>query len=186
LKATHSAPARAGAEWANGMHGLLARLSPLALLTSGVVLAAAGRAGASPRASTPVLRWRGGAGWGAHARYQRLYDPARVISIRGRLVRLEPVQPLVGMGPGLQAVVATEEGRVRVHLGPRWYLEQQDAPLLPREPIEVTGAPARIHGRVVLIAATVETRAWVLRLRDGLGLPLWSWARRPQPPRAEE
>ncbi len=133
-----------------------------------------------------LVRWRGSAGWGTGTRYQRLYDPARVTTVRGRLLRLETVRPLREMGPGVQAVLATEQGIVRAHLGPSWFLEQQDAPLRAGGIVVVTGAASVVAGRNVLLAAEVQSGGRVLRLRDGLGLPVWSWARRPQPPQAEE
>ncbi len=137
-------------------------------------------------APATLVRWRGSGGWGTGTRYQRLYDPARVTTLEGRLLRLEEVRPYAGMGPGLQAVVETDRGTLRAHLGPRWFVEQQDATLRAGGRVVVTGALASLAGREVIIASEVRARGRVLKLRDGLGLPFWSWARHPQPPEAEE
>jgi hypothetical protein len=124
------------------------------------------------------MQWRGGGGWGPHGSYGRMYDPATVETIRGRVVALDQMTPRNGMGPGVHLTLATGAETISVHLGPIWYLEHQDVPIAPNDEIEVKGSRITFEGKPALIAAEIHRGDDILLLRDANGVPRWAGWRR--------
>jgi hypothetical protein len=123
--------------------------------------------------------WKGGGGWGPAAPYARMYNPQTVETISGEVVSIDKITPMKGMGYGLHAVVKTDKETISVHLGPGWYLENQDVKIEPKDKIEVKGSRITFEGKPALIAAEVKKGDEVLTLRDAQGIPAWSgWRRR--------
>src|SRR5215510_11700705 len=54
----------------------------------------------------------------------KLYDAKTVETVHGRVEGVEKIWWGKGRGYGIRADVATDAGRVPVHLGPAWYLER--------------------------------------------------------------
>jgi hypothetical protein len=66
-----------------------------------------------------------------------------------------------------------------VHLGPAFYLENQDVKIEPKDKVEVKGSRVTFGGKPAIIAAEVKKGDEVLKLRDENGFPMWSgWRRR--------
>jgi hypothetical protein len=84
------------------------------------------------------------------------------------------------MHPGMAIIVdSKEKGRVRVHLGPVWYLERQEFDLRPGQEVQVQGVCLEEKGETRLIAAQVTVGDSVLLLRDQEGRPMWeAWRKR--------
>jgi len=84
------------------------------------------------------------------------------------------------MHPGMAIIVdSKEKGRVRVHLGPVWYLERQEFDLEPGQEVQVKGICLEEKGETRLIAAQVTVGDSVLLLRDQEGRPMWeAWRKR--------
>lgn len=88
------------------------------------------------------------------------------------------------MHPGMAILVdSKEKGRVRIHLGPVWYLERQEFNLEPGQEVTVQGVCLEVKGQTRLIAAQVTVGDSVLLLRDQQGQPMWeAWRKRsPRP-----
>jgi hypothetical protein len=123
--------------------------------------------------------WKGGGGWGAATPYGRMYNPQTVETISGEVVAIDRITPMKGMSYGLHAVVKTDKETISVHLGPGWYLENQDVTIAPKDRIEAKGSRVTLAGKPALIAAEVKKGDDVLVLRDAGGFPVWSgWRRR--------
>jgi hypothetical protein len=76
-------------------------------------------------------------------------------------------------------MLKTEDETISVHLGPGWYIENQDVKIQPKDKLEVKGSRVTFEGKPVIIAAEVKKGDEVLKLRDKNGFPLWSgWRRR--------
>ena len=75
------------------------------------------------------------------------------------------------MSSGVHVVLKTDKGDVSVHLGPQWYLGNQDVKIEPKDTLEVIGSRAVVEGRPALIAAKVKKGEQVLELRDAAGMP---------------
>jgi len=135
--------------------------------------------------STPQLlapaepRWRGSGGWGAGGSYSRIYDAKTIETVAGEVVSVCRFTPSRAMGYGIHLVLKSDKETVSVHLGPAWFVENQDTKIEPKDKIEVKGSRVAFEGKPALIAAEVRKGDEVLKLRDETGIPLWSgWRRR--------
>lgn len=125
------------------------------------------------------MKWRGSGGWGMGAQYNRMYDVKTVESIRGEIVSVDTIKPEKGMSYGIHLTVKTDKETISVHLGPSWYIENQDVKLLPKDKIEVKGSRISFQSKPAIIAAEVKKGDEILTLRDANGIPMWSgWRRR--------
>jgi len=89
-----------------------------------------------------------------------------------------------GMGGGVHLMVKTDKEEIAVHLGPRWYVDEQTVKLAVKDRVEVRGSRITQAGKPVIIAAEVKKADQVLKLRDEAGLPLWGGKGRRQGPPA--
>ncbi len=125
------------------------------------------------------MQWRGGGGWGIGAPYNRMYDPKTVETISGEVVSVDIIPPVKCMCHGVHLMVKTVKETISVHLGPGWYIENQDTKIEPKDKVEVTGSRITFEGKPAIIAAEVKKDDEILKLRDEKGFPLWSgWKRR--------
>lgn len=85
---------------------------------------------------------------------------------------LVPVLSFAQPGPGM--MWRGSGGWISVHLGPSWYLENQDIKLGPKDKGEVKGARVTFAGKPAIIAAEVKKGDQVLTLRDEAGFPVWA------------
>jgi hypothetical protein len=133
----------------------------------------------SPVALAQGMKWRGSGGWGPGGAYGRMYDPKTVDTVTGEVVKVDRITPMRGMSGGVHLVLKTDKGDVSVHLGPQWYLENQDVKIEPKDTVEVTGSRVTVQGQPALIAAEVKKGDQVLKLRDTAGTPVWAgWRKR--------
>jgi hypothetical protein len=123
---------------------------------------------------------RGSGGWGMGSPYQRLYNPKTLAILTGEVVAIDSVMPMGGMSGGVHLKVRTSSNEVMsVHLGPAWYLENQEVTLQIKDKIQIKGSKITFDGKPALIAAEVKKGNQTLTLRDASGFPVWSgWRRR--------
>jgi hypothetical protein len=124
------------------------------------------------------MNWKGGGGWGPDTHYHRMYNPDTVENITGEVVAIDTITPMKGMGYGVHMIVKTDKETISVHLGPSWYIENQDVRIESGDQIEVKGSRIMFDDSPAIIAAEVKKENEVLILRDENGLPLWSGWRR--------
>lgn len=122
----------------------------------------------------PGMHWRGGGGWGMNSQYGRMYDPKTVETISGEVERVDMITPMKGMSGGVHLVVKTDKEPISVHLGPAWYIENQDVKIQPKDKVEITGSRITFDGKPAIIAKEVKKGDEVLSLRDDNGYPVWS------------
>lgn len=127
----------------------------------------------------PGMMWRGSGGWGPGSQYNRMYDPKAVETITGEVTGVDRITPVKGMSGGIHMNVKTDKETISVHLGPAWYLENQDVKIETKDKVEVKGARTTFAGKPAIIAAEVKKGDEVLKLRDDNGFPVWSGWRRP-------
>jgi len=112
----------------------------------------------------------------------RMYDPAKVETVKGEVTAVEKVGGGRKMGPGIGLKLKTASGELTVHLGPQWYIEQQgEVPIKAGDTVEVKGVKASRGGQDFFLAGEVKKGGDVLRLRDESGVPLWAGWRRGGP-----
>jgi hypothetical protein len=106
-------------------------------------------------------------------------NPKTVETVSGEVASIDRITPNKGMTPGIHMNVKTDKETISVHLGPVWYIENQDVKIAPKDKIEVKGSRVTFGGKPVIIAAEVKKGDEVLQLRDESGFPVWSgWRRR--------
>lgn len=120
------------------------------------------------------IAWKGGGGWGAGAKYNKMYNPATVETISGEVVTVSRMVPVKGMSYGIHMMVKTEKESISVHLGPGWFIENQVMKFAPGDRVEVKGSRIIFDGKPAVIAAEVKKGDDVLKLRDESGFPVWS------------
>jgi hypothetical protein len=123
-------------------------------------------------------RRHGSQGWGPGSGYGRLYDPAKVEKVGGQVLDVRKVTPMRGMSYGVEIVVKTSTDKVAVHLGPAWFVENQDIRIAKGDTVEVEGSRVTFEGKPVVLAASVRKGDDVLQLRDAAGVPVWAGWRR--------
>jgi hypothetical protein len=127
----------------------------------------------------PGMGGRGGGGWGGGSPYNRMYNPATVETITGDVVSVDRITPRRGMSHGVHLILKTPKENISVHLGPEWYLENQDIQIQPQDRIKVTGSRVTFGNQPAIIAAQISKGNEILTLRDENGFPMWSgWRRR--------
>lgn len=126
------------------------------------------------------MQWRGGGGWGMDAQYSRMYDTKTVETISGEVASVDIITPMKGMCYGVHLMVKTAKETISVHLGPGWYIENQDTKIEPKDKVEVVGSRITLEGKPAIIAAEVKKGDEILKLRNKKGFPFWSGWRRSQ------
>ena len=122
----------------------------------------------------PGMRWQGSGGWGMGGKYQHMYDPQTVESVKGTVESIETPAPMRGMHHAVIIVLKTDKGTIPVHLGPEWYIERLDVKIQKGDVIGVRGSSVEFNGRHIIIAAEVQKGSQVLTLRDDKGIPVWA------------
>ena len=122
---------------------------------------------------------RGGGGWGPAGNYARQYDISTVETITGEVTKVIHQAPLKGMSPGIHLIVKTNKEEIAVHLGPAWFIDNQETKITAKDRVEITGSRINIDGKPAIVAAEVKKGDETLQLRNDKGYPAWSgWRRR--------
>src|SRR4030042_2816264 len=115
-----------------------------------------------------------GAGWGAGDAYIRMYNSKTIETLSGEVVSVDKFTPGRGMSYGVHFTLKTDKETIPVHLGPSWYVDQQEVKLAPGDKVEVTGSRVTYQGKPAIIAAQVKKDGETLQLRDANGVPAWA------------
>lgn len=103
------------------------------------------------------------------------FDPATVESLEGTVEEVKLLSFGRGrMGGGVHLMVNTGEETLEVHLGPRFYLEDNDFEIETGEEVEVTGSRVTLAGQPALLAREIRVGEYKLELRAQDGTPLWA------------
>jgi hypothetical protein len=135
---------------------------------------AAAQRGMGPRSGAGL---RGG-GWCPGSQYMQMYNTQSIETITGEVASVDKITPYRGMSGGVHLTVKTANGMVPVHLGPAWYINNQEIELVKGDKITVKGSKIDFQGKPTIIASEVIKGDHVLKLRDENGFPAWSgWYR---------
>ncbi len=120
----------------------------------------------------------------------RAYNsPKTVEVIGGEVISVDENIQGKGGGYGIHLTVKTDGETVTVHLGPEWYIENQDIQIEEADKIEITGSKIFYDGKPAITAYEVKKGEDTLVLRDANGFPAWrGWRRLPdnQPTERQE
>jgi hypothetical protein len=148
-------------------------------VTLAAALVGIGLLSGQPALAQGGMQWRGGGGWGPGTAYARLFDPKTIETVSGDITGIETLAPMAGMSYGVHLVLKTEKGLLSVHVGPVWFIENQEIRLEAGDRVQVRGSRVVFQGKPAIIAVAITKGADTLRLRDEAGFPLWNaWRRR--------
>lgn len=82
---------------------------------------------------------------------------------------------------GVHLEVTTGEEEVPIHLGPAWYISQQEHSFSKGDSVTITGSRITFNDAPAIIAAKVQKGDMVLDLRNENGIPNWRGWRRGNP-----
>ncbi len=75
---------------------------------------------------------------------------------------------------GTHLTIATEQGKIQVHLAPSSFVNGQDWKFSRGDEVEVVGARMHYLGREAMIARSVVRRGQTMAVRTSDGKPLWA------------
>lgn len=103
------------------------------------------------------------------------YNPATVETLEGTVeeVKFVSMGPR-GMGGGVHLLVTSGNQSLEVHLGPRFYLEENDFEVEPGDTVEITSSRLSGGDRPVWLAREIKRGDAQLTLREENGTPLWA------------
>lgn len=134
----------------------------------------AGPHGPGPRAGGNFDGPRQGRGRRAAGRDgARLYNPATERTVDGEVVRVE-VAPGKRGPRGVIAWMKSGDEFLPVHLGPAWFLKDENMKVEKGDRLIVLGSEISERGGPALIAREFKKQDHLLTLRDDEGVPKWS------------
>lgn len=105
--------------------------------------------------------------------YSRQYNLNTVETISGEVT--EVVYNRSKKNPnmmGVHLVVKTGTETIPVHLGPAWYIEEQES-FEKGDQLTITGSRITFNNNPAIVAASIQRGDMILRLRDQQGFPAW-------------
>jgi hypothetical protein len=125
------------------------------------------------------MGWKGSGGWGMGTAYGKMFNPETIETLSGEVVSVDKIKPIRGMSYGIHLKLKTDNGIIPVHLGPAWFIENQDIKVEPKDKVEILGSRITFDGKPAVIAAKIKKGDETLELRDENGFPVWcGWRRR--------
>ncbi len=113
----------------------------------------------------------------------RVFNPQTVETLRGTVASVEKIhgqgcgqgrRGRGGKGYGVHLTLKTSDGEIPVHVGPNWFLDQQNLTIAQGDDLEVTGSRVEFQGAPVIIAAQIKKGDQTVRLREDSGIPVWA------------
>lgn len=98
---------------------------------------------------------------------------APVETISGLVIEVYQTPEKLDQTAGSHILLRTNRDMLDVHLGPEWYVDQQNFKIEPGDVLDIKGEPFTKDGTPALIAFEVKQGNNILILRDEEGLPLW-------------
>jgi hypothetical protein len=121
---------------------------------------------------------RGSGGWCSNNNYSRQFNPSAIETLKGSVISVDKITPETGMSTGFHLMVKSEKGEnISIHLGPSWYIDNQDIQFVAGDAIEVKGSKITYQNAPAIIAMTVQKGEQLLNLRDKNGNPSWNGLR---------
>ncbi|MCL2690032.1 MAG: DNA-binding protein [Chitinispirillia bacterium] len=127
------------------------------------------------------IRFRGSDGWGCNTntRYEQLFNNFALETFTGSVSRVDTITPMTNMSVAVRLILAADGGgTMPIHLGPAWFVLNQDLNFPSNDKIEVRGSRASISGSEFVMAVEVRRKDRILRFRDDDGNPFWCVFRR--------
>ena len=82
------------------------------------------------------------------------------------------------MSHGVHLQLQTTNEVIPIHVGPSWYLENQEIEIKPNDTLKIVGSRIIFDGKPAIIAAQITKGETTVKLRDENGFPMWSGRRK--------
>jgi hypothetical protein len=106
-------------------------------------------------------------------KYYQPFNPSTVETIEGEVLNITYHPGKYSADSlGVHMTVKTDEETIAVHLGPNWYLEQQEE-INKGDQVLITGSRITFKNKPAIIAAEVTRGQMTLQLRNQKGFPVW-------------
>jgi hypothetical protein len=127
-----------------------------------------------------IMAQKGGNGWcNNNNNYNKTFNPQTLEEFKGSVVAIENITPEKGMSKGVHLKVKNDKNEtMSVHLGPSWYLDNQDIQFAKGDMIVVNGSRITYQNAPAIVAMTVVKGDDVLVLRNNQGNPTWNGSRK--------
>lgn len=102
------------------------------------------------------------------------YDRQSIKTIRGTVLSTDAtLSPQPGFFHGRRLLIKSGDETIAVHLGPFWYLKQQEFKISQNDEVVVTGSYHKGAGTPTIIAQKIQAGNQTLQLRNSQGIPNW-------------
>jgi len=101
------------------------------------------------------------------------YDKSAVTTFEGKVVSMDK-ETCKGCGmTHVDLVVKTKDAKMKVRLGPAWYIDKQEDLLKKDDVVEIIASKVKHGDDSIFIAGKIMKGDDVLMLRDKDGVPMW-------------
>lgn len=101
------------------------------------------------------------------------YDTATVEKISGEIINMEKITNQMMKSYGVHLIVKNISETIEVHLGPGWFIEDQEETLAKGDKVIVYGSRIICDNKPSIITREIKRGGYTLLLRDENGIPLW-------------
>lgn len=110
--------------------------------------------------------------------YQREFNTSTIETIEGQVTDITYRKSKAKSDwMGVHMTVKTENESIPVHLGPAWYINQQEK-IQKGDTVTVVGSRITFEDKPALIASQIKRNQMTLKLRDNDGFPVWRGSRK--------
>lgn len=121
---------------------------------------------------------RGMMNWSNDTPYVRMYNPQTEQTVSAIVQKVEMFTPRKGMAIGIHLQANVNDKLLDIHLGPAWFIKNQELQIMEGDELEITGSMITYNGVEALIAKSLKLDEDTLVLRDDTGRPVWAgWKR---------
>jgi len=106
-------------------------------------------------------------------RHPPRYNTAAEVTLHGVVQDVRNFYCPVSGDEGTHLTIATDKGKVEVHVGPARFLSGQKWQFFRGDEVEVTGSRITFQGHEALIARTIVRGTQTVAVRKADGKPLW-------------
>lgn len=117
-------------------------------------------------------------GWSSGNTCCSNYNPQSIETLSGEVLSVERVANAKGMSEGIHLLLKTDVETISVHLGPAWYLDDQDIQIGVNDRIQVKGSRIALEDKPAIIVSEVMKGEARMKLRNQNGAPEWGGCRR--------
>lgn len=106
--------------------------------------------------------------------YDKSSNAKTTETVSGEVISVGKISLMNGTIHGIYVIVKTDEEKITIHLGPVWFVEDQEIKIKPKDQVEVKCSKITYQGKPAIIASEVKMGKEILKLRDEDGCPRWN------------